>query len=72
MVRGQDGPTPDRMLDLFYKIINGFPHVPFEGVLIEAYKGTARKHNMKFRQLFMPYGQSFFPKTIVSIGRYVK
>ena len=23
--------------------------VPFEGVLVEAYKGTRRKHNMKFR-----------------------
>ena len=23
----------------------------FEGVLIEAYKGTRRKHNMKFRQI---------------------
>ena len=28
--------------------------------IVEAYKGTRRKHNMKFRQ----YGQSFFPKTI--------
>ena len=31
--------------------INGFTHVPFEGVLIEAYKDTRRKHNMKFRQI---------------------
>ena len=69
--RRQDSRLSDSMLDLFYKIINGFAHVPFEGVLIEAYKGTARKHNMKCRQLFMPYGQSFFPKTIVSIGAWV-
>ena len=38
-------------LILFYKIINGLAQVPFEGVLIEAYKGTRRKHNMKFRQI---------------------
>ena len=25
--------------------------MPFEGVLVEAYKGTRRKHNMKFRQI---------------------
>ena len=35
---------------LFYKINNGLAQVPFEGVLIEVYKGTKRKHNMKFRQ----------------------
>ena len=32
-----------------------------------AYKGTRRKHNMKFRQIgytTSQYGQSFFPKTI--------
>ena len=54
-------------LFLFYKIINGFAQVPFEGVLVEAYKGTRRKHNMKFRQIghtTSQYGQSFFPKTI--------
>ena len=41
--------------------------VPFEGVLVEAYKGTRRKHNLKFRQIghtTSQYGQSFFPKTI--------
>ena len=38
-------------LILFYKIINGLAQVPFEGVLVEAYKGTRRKHNMKFRQI---------------------
>ena len=36
---------------LFYKIINGLAQVPFEGGLVEAYKGTRRKHNMKFRQI---------------------
>ena len=51
----------------FYKIIDGLAQVPFEGVLVEAYKGTRRKHNMKFRQIghtTSQYGQSFFPKTI--------
>ena len=41
--------------------------VPFEGVLVEAYTGTRRKHNMKFRPIghtTSQYGQSFFPKTI--------
>ena len=38
-------------LILFYKIINGLAQVPFEGVLIEAYMGTRRKHNMKFREI---------------------
>ena len=54
-------------LILFYKIINGLAQVPFEGVLVEAYKGTRRKHNMKFRQIghtTSQYGHSFFPKTI--------
>ena len=54
-------------LILFYKFINGLAQVPFEGVLVEAYRGTSRKHNMKFRQIgYTPsqYGQSFFPKTI--------
>ena len=52
---------------LFYKIINGLAQVPFEGVLVEAYKGTRRKHHMKFRQIghtTSQYGQSFFPITI--------
>ena len=54
-------------LILFYKIINGLAQVPFEGVLVEAYTGTRRKHNMKFRQIghtTSQNGQSFFPKTI--------
>ena len=37
-------------LILFYKIINGLAQLPFKGVLVEAYKGTRRKHRMKFRQ----------------------
>ena len=52
---------------LFYKIINGLAQVPFEGVLVEAYKGTRRKHNMKFRQIGHPtrqYGRSFFPQSL--------
>ena len=35
--------------------------------IVEAYKGTRRKHNVKFRQIghtTSQYGQSFFPKTI--------
>ena len=54
-------------LILFYNIINGLAKVPFEGVLVEAYKGTRRKHNITFRQIghtTRQYGQSFSPKTI--------
>ena len=54
-------------LILFYKIINGLAQVPFEGVHVEVYKGTRRKHSMKFRQIghtTSQYGQSFFPITI--------
>ena len=52
----------DRRLDLFCftKLLTVLAQVPFEGVLVEEYKGTRRKHNMKFRQ----YGQLFFPKTM--------
>ena len=48
-------------LFLFYKIINGLPQVLFECVLVEACKGTRRKHNMTFRQIghtISQYGQS--------------
>ena len=38
-------------LILFYKIIDGLAQVPYEGFLVEAYKGTRRKCNMKFRQI---------------------
>ena len=41
----------EALLILFYKIIHGVAQVPFEGVLVEAYKGTRRKHSMKFRQM---------------------
>ena len=54
-------------LILYYKIINCLAQVPFEGVLVEAYNDTRRKHNMKFRQIghtTSQYGQSFFRKTI--------
>ena len=51
-------------LILYYKIINSLAQVSFEGILVEAYKGTRKKHNMKFRQIghtTSQYGQSFFP-----------
>ena len=54
---------------LFYKIINGLAQLPFEGVIVEAYKGTRRKHNMKFRQIghtTSQYGQSFSPSKTIS------
>ena len=38
-------------LILFYKIINGLAQVPFEGIHVKAYKGTRRKHSMKFRPI---------------------
>ena len=59
-------------LILLYKIINDLAQAPFEGVLVEAYKGTRRKHSMKFRQIVhtpRQYGQSFFPKTISAWNR---
>ena len=56
-------------LILFYKIINGLAQVPFEGVLVEAYKGTRRKHSMKFRQIGHTPSQLFFPKTISAWNR---
>ena len=52
---------------LFYKIIKGLAQMPFKGTLIEAYKCTRRKHNIKFRQIghtTSQYRQSFSPKTI--------
>ena len=39
----------DAPLILFYKIINSFGQVPFEWVIIRAYKNTRRKHNIKFK-----------------------
>ena len=54
----------EAQLILFYKIINGLAQVPFKGVLVEAYKGTRRKHSMKFRQIGHTTSQSFFTKTI--------
>ena len=58
---------PEAQLILFYKIIKGSAQVPFKGVLVEAYKGTRRKHSMEYRQIghtTSQYGQSFFSKTI--------
>ena len=52
---------------LSYKLINGLAQVPFEGVLVEAYRDARRKHNIQFRQIghtTSQYGQSFFSKTI--------
>ena len=43
-------------LILFYKIINGLSQVPFEGVLVEAYKGTRRKHNSRFSLKLLVHG----------------
>ena len=54
-------------LILFYKIINGLAQVPFEGLFVEAYKGTRKKYSMKFRQIGQrtsQYGQSFSLKTL--------
>ena len=56
-------------LILFYKIINDLARVSFEGVLVEAYKGTRRKHSMKFRQIGHTTSQSFSPKTISAWNR---
>ena len=58
----------EAQLILFYKIINGLAQLLSEGVLVEAYKGTRRKHSMKFRQIghtTSQYGQSFFLKLLV-------
>ena len=43
----------DSWLSMFYKIINGLAqlYVPLEGILIEAYESTRRRHTMKFRQI---------------------
>ena len=51
----------------FTKLLTVLAQEPFEGVLVEAYKSTRRKHSMKFRQIghtTSQYGQLFFPKTI--------
>ena len=51
-LKGDRRPNFNELI-LFYKIINGLTQVtfvPFEGVHVEAYKGTRIKHNMKFTQ----------------------
>ena len=52
-------------LILFYKIINSLAQVPFECILVEAYKRTRRKHNMKLRHIGHTTKQaiSFLPLT---------
>ena len=48
----------------YFSLISSFMEY---GALVEVYKGTRRKHNMKFRQIghtTSHYGQLFFPKTI--------
>ena len=55
-------------LILFYTIINGLAEMPFECVLIEAYKGAISKHNKKLRHICHPtshYGQLFSLKLLV-------
>ena len=54
----------DARLILFYKIINGLAQVPFEGVLVESYKGTRRKHNRLAIQL-ASMDSRFFLKLLV-------
>ena len=52
--------------DLFLKkIINGLAQVPFEGILVDAYKSTRRKHNMKIGHTTSQNGQSFSLKLLV-------
>ena len=63
-------PKESRLI-LFYKIINDLAQVPFDGVLVEAYNDTRRKHNMKYRQIGRTtnqYGQSFFLQKILVHG----
>ena len=55
-------------LILFYKIINGLTQVPFEGALVDAYKGTRRKHIMKFRQIQLANIDSRFPLKLLVHG----
>ena len=75
MVASFSKKTGGSTYSFFNIIINGLGKARFEGVLIEAYKGTRRKHNnniMKFRQIghtTSHYDQSFFPKTISAGNR---
>ena len=55
-------------LIMFYKIINCLSQVSFEGILIEAYRSTRTKHNMKLRQISpttSQYGQFFSLKLLL-------
>ena len=57
-------------LILFYKIINSLAEVPFEGILVEAYKGTRTKQNKKLREIGHSTSSKvshFQPKLLVPI-----
>ena len=59
----------DRRLDLlcFTKLLTVWHRCPLKAPIVEAYKATSRKHNMKFLPIChttSQYGQSFSPKTI--------
>ena len=59
-------------LILFYKITNGLAQ--FEDVLIKSYKGTRRKHNMKFSQIghtTIASMDSHFPLELFVHGTYL-
>ena len=43
--------SKETRLIMFYKIITGLAQVPFEGVPVEEYEGTRRKHNIKLRNI---------------------
>ena len=52
----------------FYRIIKGLAEVPFEGILIEVYKGTITKQNKKLRHIghsTSSIGSHFPPKLLV-------
>ena len=52
-------------LIIFFKIINVLAEVPFEDILIEAYKGTRPKQNKKLTQIGHSNGSHFPPKQLV-------
>ena len=52
--------------------MNSLAQVSFKGIFIEAYKGTRRKRNMKYKHIghtTRQYGQLFFTKTISAWNR---
>ena len=62
------GDRQEARLRLFYKINNGLALVPFEDVLIGAYKGTRIKYNMKFRQIGYTTNHSSFALKLLVHG----